>query len=123
MARAAFLMDKLMSRLGLSGKSFIPLLSSFACAVPGIMATLAILLIAVGIAMSGGGSGINARLERYASTKPDKPAASTSTRPATRAGSASATCHAISPPRELPARMARPTPSRARVRGCRQAVA
>ncbi len=39
MARAAFLMDKLMSRIGLSGKSFIPLLSSFACAVPGIMAT------------------------------------------------------------------------------------
>ena len=39
MARAAYLMDKLMSRLGLSGKSFIPLLSSFACAVPGIMAT------------------------------------------------------------------------------------
>jgi ferrous iron transport protein B len=39
MARAAFLMDKLMSRCGLSGKSFIPLLSSLACAVPGIMAT------------------------------------------------------------------------------------
>jgi ferrous iron transport protein B len=39
MARAAFLMDRLMSRVGLSGKSFIPLLSSFACAVPGIMAT------------------------------------------------------------------------------------
>src|SRR5437867_5653032 len=39
MARAAYLMDKLMSRIGLSGKSFIPLLSSFACAVPGIMAT------------------------------------------------------------------------------------
>jgi ferrous iron transport protein B len=39
MARAAYLMDKLMSKLGLSGKSFIPLLSSFACAVPGIMAT------------------------------------------------------------------------------------
>ncbi|MBX7075238.1 MAG: ferrous iron transport protein B [Pirellulales bacterium] len=39
MARAAFLMDKLMSRVGLSGKSFIPLLSSFACAVPGVMAT------------------------------------------------------------------------------------
>jgi ferrous iron transport protein B len=38
MARAAFLMDKLMSRCGLSGKSFIPLLSSVACAVPGIMA-------------------------------------------------------------------------------------
>jgi len=39
MARAAFLMDKLMSRCGLSGKSFIPMLSSMACAVPGIMAT------------------------------------------------------------------------------------
>jgi ferrous iron transport protein B len=39
MARAAFLMDKLMSRCGLSGKSFIPLLSSVACAVPGILAT------------------------------------------------------------------------------------
>ena len=38
MARAAFLMDRLMSRCGLSGKSFIPLLSSVACAVPGIMA-------------------------------------------------------------------------------------
>ncbi len=39
MARAAFLMDRLMARCGLSGKSFIPLLSSVACAVPGIMAT------------------------------------------------------------------------------------
>jgi ferrous iron transport protein B len=39
MARAAFLMDRLMSGVGLSGKSFIPLLSSFACAIPGIMAT------------------------------------------------------------------------------------
>jgi ferrous iron transport protein B len=39
MARAAFLMDKIMSRCGLNGKSFIPLLSSVACAVPGIMAT------------------------------------------------------------------------------------
>lgn len=39
MARAAFLMDKLMSRCGLSGRSFIPLLSSFACAIPGVMAT------------------------------------------------------------------------------------
>ncbi len=39
MARAAYLMDGLMSRVGLSGKSFIPLLSSFACAVPGILAT------------------------------------------------------------------------------------
>ena len=38
MARAAFLMDRLLTRCGLSGKSFIPLLSSFACAVPGIMA-------------------------------------------------------------------------------------
>lgn len=39
LARAAFLMDRLMSRLGLSGKSFIPLMSSFACAIPGVMAT------------------------------------------------------------------------------------
>lgn len=39
MARAAFLMDKLMARVGLNGQSFIPLLCSFACAVPGIMAT------------------------------------------------------------------------------------
>jgi ferrous iron transport protein B len=39
MTRAAFLMDGLMSRVGLSGRAFIPLLSSFACAVPGIMAT------------------------------------------------------------------------------------
>jgi ferrous iron transport protein B len=38
MARAAFLMDKVMSKCGLSGKSFIPMLSGFACAVPGIMA-------------------------------------------------------------------------------------
>ena len=38
MARAAYLMDKLMVRVGLSGKSFIPLLTSFACAIPGIMA-------------------------------------------------------------------------------------
>lgn len=37
MSRAAFLMDRLMSRFGLSGKSFIPLLSSFACAIPGVM--------------------------------------------------------------------------------------
>ncbi|HEX6706683.1 MAG TPA: ferrous iron transporter B [Albitalea sp.] len=37
--RAAFLLDKLMGRVGLSGRAFIPLLSSFACAVPGIMAT------------------------------------------------------------------------------------
>jgi ferrous iron transport protein B len=39
MARAAFLMDKLMSRFGLHGKAFLPLMSSFACAIPGIMAT------------------------------------------------------------------------------------
>ncbi|HEX8258517.1 MAG TPA: ferrous iron transporter B [Allosphingosinicella sp.] len=39
MVRAAFLMDRLMARVGLSGHAFIPLLSSFACAVPGIMAT------------------------------------------------------------------------------------
>lgn len=39
MARAAFLMDKLMTKVGLSGKSFVPLMSSFACAVPGVMAT------------------------------------------------------------------------------------
>lgn len=39
MARAAFLMDRVMSRVGLHGKSFIPMLSSFACAIPGIMAT------------------------------------------------------------------------------------
>jgi len=37
--RAAFLLDRLMGVVGLSGRSFIPLLSSFACAVPGIMAT------------------------------------------------------------------------------------
>jgi ferrous iron transport protein B len=39
MARAAFLMDKLMAKCGLNGKSFIPLMSSVACAIPGIMAT------------------------------------------------------------------------------------
>lgn len=39
MARAAFLVDRWMARFGLPGKAFIPLLSSFACAVPGIMAT------------------------------------------------------------------------------------
>ncbi|MCC9607263.1 ferrous iron transport protein B [Blastopirellula sp. JC732] len=39
MARAAYLMDRLFSNIGLSGKSFIPLLSSFACAIPGVMAT------------------------------------------------------------------------------------
>jgi ferrous iron transport protein B len=42
MARAAFIMDRLMAHVGLSGRSFIPLLSSFACAIPGIMATRAI---------------------------------------------------------------------------------
>ncbi len=39
MARAAFIMDRLMGKVGLHGKSFIPLLSSFACAIPGIMST------------------------------------------------------------------------------------
>ena len=39
MSRAAFLMDRVMSKVGLHGKSFIPLLSSYACAIPGIMAT------------------------------------------------------------------------------------
>jgi ferrous iron transport protein B len=39
MARAAFIMDRIMGRVGLSGRAFIPLLSSFACAIPGIMAT------------------------------------------------------------------------------------
>lgn len=39
MARAAFIMDRLMGKVGLNGKSFIPLLSSYACAIPGIMAT------------------------------------------------------------------------------------
>src|SRR5215212_8453379 len=37
--RAAFLLDNLMGKVGLSGRAFIPLLSSFACAIPGIMAT------------------------------------------------------------------------------------
>lgn len=37
MARAAFIMDRVMNKIGLHGKSFIPLLSSFACAIPGIM--------------------------------------------------------------------------------------
>ncbi|MCZ2406780.1 MAG: ferrous iron transporter B [Burkholderiales bacterium] len=37
--RAAFLLDRMMGSVGLSGRSFIPLLSSFACAIPGIMAT------------------------------------------------------------------------------------
>ncbi len=40
--RAAFLLDRLMFRAGLTGRSFIPLLSSFACAIPGIMATRSI---------------------------------------------------------------------------------
>ena len=39
MARAAFLMDRLMGKVGLHGRAFIPLLSSYACAIPGIMAT------------------------------------------------------------------------------------
>ncbi len=42
MTRAAFVMDRLMGMVGLSGHSFIPLLSSFACAIPGIMATRSI---------------------------------------------------------------------------------
>jgi ferrous iron transport protein B len=40
--RAAFLLDRLMFKAGLTGRAFIPLLSSFACAVPGIMATRSI---------------------------------------------------------------------------------
>jgi ferrous iron transport protein B len=40
--RAAFLLDKMMFRVGLTGRAFIPLLSSFACAIPGIMATRSI---------------------------------------------------------------------------------
>jgi ferrous iron transport protein B len=39
MARAAFIMDRVMNKVGLHGKSFIPILSSYACAIPGIMAT------------------------------------------------------------------------------------
>jgi len=39
MARAAFLMDRIMGTVGLPGRAFLPLLSSFACAIPGIMAT------------------------------------------------------------------------------------
>ena len=39
MARAAFLLDKVMSKVGLHGKAFVPLMSSFACAIPGVMAT------------------------------------------------------------------------------------
>ncbi len=43
MTRAAFVMDRVMASVGLSGHSFIPLLSSFACAIPGIMATRTIM--------------------------------------------------------------------------------
>lgn len=43
MTRAAFVMDRMMAAVGLSGHSFIPLLSSFACAIPGIMATRTIM--------------------------------------------------------------------------------
>lgn len=39
MARAAFLLDRIMSKVGLHGKAFVPLMSSFACAIPGVMAT------------------------------------------------------------------------------------
>jgi len=39
MARAAYMMDRIMGRVGLNGRAFIPLLSSFACAIPGVMAT------------------------------------------------------------------------------------
>ncbi len=39
MARAAFLMDRMMGKVGLHGRAFIPLMSSFACSIPGIMAT------------------------------------------------------------------------------------
>lgn len=42
MARAAFLVDTLMAKIGLNGRAFIPLLSSFACAIPGIMASRSI---------------------------------------------------------------------------------
>jgi ferrous iron transport protein B len=42
MARAAFIMDRVMSKAGLQGKCFIPMLSSFACAIPGVMATRSI---------------------------------------------------------------------------------
>lgn len=42
LARGAFIMDRLMAPVGLHGKSFIPLLSSFACAIPGVMATRSI---------------------------------------------------------------------------------
>lgn len=39
LARAAFLMDRLLAKVGLSGRAFVPLLSGFACAIPGVMAT------------------------------------------------------------------------------------
>lgn len=39
MARAAFVLDRVMKKVGLNGKAFLPLLSSFACAIPGVMAT------------------------------------------------------------------------------------
>ncbi len=39
MARAAFVLDRIMKKVGLNGKAFLPLLSSFACAIPGVMAT------------------------------------------------------------------------------------
>jgi ferrous iron transport protein B len=42
LARAAFILDRLMARVGLSGRAFVPLLSGFACAVPALMATRAI---------------------------------------------------------------------------------
>ncbi len=42
MPRAAFLLDRMMFKVGLTGRAFIPLLSSFACAIPGIMATRSI---------------------------------------------------------------------------------
>lgn len=42
MSRAAFILDRLLSRVGLSGRAFVPLLSSFACAIPGVMATRSI---------------------------------------------------------------------------------
>ena len=46
--RAAFLLDRLMGGVGLSGRSFIPLLSSFSCAIPGIMATRTIPICGTG---------------------------------------------------------------------------
>jgi ferrous iron transport protein B len=44
--RAAFLLDRVMGTVGLSGRSFIPLLSSFACAIPGVMAARTISTLA-----------------------------------------------------------------------------